>query len=113
MVLGLEGKVAIVTGSTRGIGTAVAASSLDEGASLGIISRQNEDVEAVIEEFKEWFDDKVLGIPADLTKDEKVDHMANSGAEKLKLNKSDSAEDLMLVIIYKPVDFFIDDKFDL
>jgi len=82
MELGLKGKVAIVTGSTRGIGKAVAASLLDEGVSVAINSRHGGDVESVVDEFKESYGDRVVGTPADLTKDEEVEGMVKRTAEK-------------------------------
>lgn len=39
MNLGLEGRVAIVTGGSRGIGRACAASLLGEGAKVVLVSR--------------------------------------------------------------------------
>ena len=45
MDLGLTGKRAIVTGSTKGIGRAIAETLLDEGASVAICARDAEGVE--------------------------------------------------------------------
>ena len=55
MELGLKGRVALVTGSTKGIGKAVAAALLAEGACVGMNSRHKEDVESVVNEFKKRF----------------------------------------------------------
>src|SRR3989442_15354827 len=46
MDLGLEGKVAIVTGGSRGIGRAAAQALLREGASVMLASLRKESVEA-------------------------------------------------------------------
>ena len=62
MQLGLNGKVAIVIGSTRGIGKAVAASLLNEGASVVINSKHGEDVESVVKEFKKQHGERLIGI---------------------------------------------------
>ncbi len=50
MDLGLAGKRALVTGSTRGIGRAVAETLLAEGASVAICARSADDVEAAVAE---------------------------------------------------------------
>ena len=50
MDLGLSGKKAIVTGSTRGIGRAIANLLADEGADIAICSRNQEEVDRAISE---------------------------------------------------------------
>lgn len=50
MDLGLAGKKALITGSTKGIGRAVVETLLAEGASVAICARSSEDVEAAIAE---------------------------------------------------------------
>jgi dehydrogenase/reductase SDR family protein 4 len=48
----LEGKVALVTGASRGIGRAIALAFADAGADVAISSRKLPDLEAVAEELK-------------------------------------------------------------
>lgn len=48
MDLGLSGKNAIITGSTRGIGRAIANQLADEGVNLGICARNKEEVDAAV-----------------------------------------------------------------
>ena len=50
MDLGLSGKKAIITGSTRGIGRAIANLLADEGVDLAICSRNQEEVDSTISE---------------------------------------------------------------
>ena len=50
MDLGLSGKKAVITGSTRGIGRAIANLLADEGVDLAICARQQADVDTAIAE---------------------------------------------------------------
>ena len=52
MDLGLTGKRAIVTGSTKGIGRAIAETLLDEGASVAICARDADGVAAAVDELR-------------------------------------------------------------
>ena len=49
MELGLNGKKAVVTGATRGIGRAIAELLADEGVDLAICARNQEEVDAAVE----------------------------------------------------------------
>jgi 3-oxoacyl-[acyl-carrier protein] reductase len=53
MDLGLKGKRALVTGATKGIGFAIAATLLDEGASVAICARTPEDVSTAVKALSE------------------------------------------------------------
>ena len=44
----LDGKVAVITGATRGIGQAIALSFAEQGASIVVVSRKQESVDATV-----------------------------------------------------------------
>lgn len=66
----LEGRVALITGGTSGIGKAIAESYLRSGASVIITGRNQEKVDTVVEELRKYSQNRaiVLGIELDNTK---------------------------------------------
>ncbi|MEP6780287.1 MAG: SDR family oxidoreductase [Gemmatimonadaceae bacterium] len=78
----LDGRVAIVTGATRGIGLAIAKALGSAGAKIVIASRKAEHVEAAVKEIEELRvgDSRinVLGIAANMGEAESVQHLAES-----------------------------------
>lgn len=76
MDLQLKGKVAFVSGSTKGIGFAIAKQLLQEGAVVIINGRDNEVVEAAVQKLKaEVPNAQISGIAADFSKVEDVDRL--------------------------------------
>lgn len=64
----LEGKTALVTGSTRGIGLAIAKAFLAEGARVVISSRKADAVDAVVDTLQAEHGSHVMGIPCHVGK---------------------------------------------
>lgn len=70
----LQGKVAVVTGGTRGIGYAIVKAFLDEGASVALFGSRKETVEKALAALKaENADYAVIGLSPDLGKYEEVE----------------------------------------
>ena len=70
MQLGLQGKVAVVTGASRGIGKAIAQALLEEGCAVAICSRNADRLDAAVVELSAK--GRVLGIAADVTDENAV-----------------------------------------
>jgi NAD(P)-dependent dehydrogenase (short-subunit alcohol dehydrogenase family) len=64
--MSLEGKVAVVTGSTRGIGRAIAEALIDQGIAVVISSRRQHDVDRAVKECRRPGKGKVAGLVCDV-----------------------------------------------
>lgn len=62
----LSGRVAVVTGSTKGIGRAVVEALLEAGASVVVTARTQEDVDRVVAELEGGAPDRVWGATCDV-----------------------------------------------
>jgi NAD(P)-dependent dehydrogenase (short-subunit alcohol dehydrogenase family) len=69
----LEGKTAIVTGGSRGIGRAIAEALLRSGAAVAICGRSEEGVRKAVEEMREQTGGRVVGLAADVGRPEQVE----------------------------------------
>lgn len=78
MDLGLTGKVAIVTGGSRGVGHACARSLLGEGAKVALVSRDPDRLEAARKKLAEESGGEVMAVPTELRSDESVKSMVES-----------------------------------
>ena len=67
MDLGLQGRVAIVGGASRGLGRACAMGLAEEGARVAISSRRAEPLQAAAEEIRSATGVEVLAVPGDLS----------------------------------------------
>lgn len=75
MDLQLKDKIVFVSGSTAGIGFAIAKRFLQEGAQVIINGRTNESVEKAVIELKSIADANISGIAADFSKKEDIDNL--------------------------------------
>ena len=75
MDLGLQGKVAIVTGGSEGIGKAAAASMAAEGASVLIAARRVDVLEAAAAEIREQTGGSVTAVQTDVMVPEQVEDL--------------------------------------
>jgi len=71
----LDGKVAIVTGASRGIGKAIALTMAEAGADIVVAARTASDLEKTAKEVRQ-LGRKCLVVPTDVTKKEQVEKMA-------------------------------------
>ena len=78
MDLELKGKVAVVTGGTRGIGLAVARLLATEGADVVLVSRNADDAARMADDLARTSGRRVMGLAADTTDDGAVAAMAST-----------------------------------
>ena len=83
MDLELTGKVAVVTGGSRGIGKAVARVLAAEGVDIAIVARGREALDAAAQEIAQETGRRCIPIVADTQDDEAVRAMAREAAEAL------------------------------
>jgi NAD(P)-dependent dehydrogenase (short-subunit alcohol dehydrogenase family) len=83
MDLGLQGKHAIVTGGSRGIGKAIAREPAREGVDVAIVARNKDALEATARELSAETNRRILPLAADVTSKEQVDRMVTEAAQTL------------------------------
>src|SRR6516165_4682647 len=83
MDLGLQGKYAIVTGGSRGIGKAIARELAREGVDVAIVARNKGDLEATARELAAATNRRIVPLAADVTSNEQVDRMVAEAAQQL------------------------------
>ena len=82
MELGLSGKVALITGSSKGIGLETALHLVSEGAEVTICARNVENLKVAAKHIFEKTGKEVLYIEADVTKEEDCKRLISSTVEK-------------------------------
>ena len=83
MNLGLDGKRAIVTGGSLGIGKAIARELAREGADVAIVARTKDTLEAAARELAAETRRRVIPLVADVTSRAQVDAMVAQAASQL------------------------------
>jgi 3-oxoacyl-[acyl-carrier protein] reductase len=81
MDLGLNGKVALIAASSKGLGKASALALAREGARVTICARTEADLHAAAEEIKRETGAEVLAVPADLTQAEGIHSVVSATVE--------------------------------
>ncbi len=84
MDLGLENKVAIVTGGSEGIGKAIALSLAKEGVKIAISGRREKQLHETAQEISQRFGADVLTVSADMAKKKDVAFFSGKVLEKWK-----------------------------
>jgi 3-oxoacyl-[acyl-carrier protein] reductase len=69
MDMGLDGKVAIITGGSDGIGKAAALSMAKEGANVVIVARRQEVLDQAVQEIKTATEGSVVALSLDVTEE--------------------------------------------
>ena len=75
--LGLKNKVSLVSGSSRGIGKAIACGLLKEGAIVYITGRNKEMLDSAYNDFKSQFGGRVYKFSGDLTNTDTIENLLN------------------------------------
>src|SRR2546425_7555915 len=83
MDLGLQGKRAIVTGGSLGIGKAIARELAREGVDVAIVARTKDQLEATARELVAETGRRIIPLAADVTSKEQVDGMVAQAAAQL------------------------------
>lgn len=78
----LSGRVALVTGSTKGLGTAMAAGLASAGAAVVIVGRDAETASSVASAVGQQYGVRTLGLAADVTASDQIEQLVQAvGAE--------------------------------
>ena len=96
----LDGKVALVTGGSGGIGAATATLFRQEGASVTIVDLDRERVDATAREISPD-GDRVLGVAADISREEEAERAVRETVERF--GRIDVLANVAAIRVYGPV----------
>ncbi|WP_339227501.1 SDR family oxidoreductase [Oceanobacillus sp. FSL K6-2867] len=77
----LEGKTAVVTGASSGIGVAIAKQLAKDGVNVVLAARRKDKLEEVVKEINSLGNGQALAIPTDVSQQESVNSMVNQATE--------------------------------
>jgi short-subunit dehydrogenase len=80
----LKGKTAIITGSSRGIGKAIATSLAREGMNLVLAARGKEALDETVKELASRYKVRVVGVPCDVTQREDLQNLVDTAIKEFK-----------------------------
>lgn len=80
----LEGKTALITGASSGIGEATAKALAEEGVHVALTARSREKLERLADSIGENHDVKAVAIPADVTEEKEVKSMVEQAVNALE-----------------------------
>src|SRR4051794_33547071 len=83
MNLGVEGRVAFVTGASKGIGREVARTLASEGARVAITARTEDAVKATAAELSQQTGSQVIGLAGDMSVSADVERCVVEAADQL------------------------------
>ncbi|HWF80215.1 MAG TPA: SDR family oxidoreductase [Streptosporangiaceae bacterium] len=82
MDLGLDGKVALVAASSKGLGKASALALAREGARVTICARTSADLQATAEQIRQETGAEVLAVPADVSQASDIENVVQATVER-------------------------------
>ncbi|MGQ9574287.1 MAG: SDR family NAD(P)-dependent oxidoreductase [Thermoguttaceae bacterium] len=106
----LTGRSALVTGGSRGLGKAIAQAFASAGAELVLASRHEDQLQAAAEDISRQHGVRVEPIPADLTRREEVQRLADQAVQRL--GKIDILVNNAGTNIPQPIDQIRDEDWD-
>jgi len=78
----LSGRVAVVTGGSKGLGAAMASGLASAGADLVLVSRHQEELESAAKQIKSQFDVQITCHPGDVTSSDRMESIVESVIQK-------------------------------